>query len=274
MMDTLFFVASKLIWALLSPDSLLVVLWGLGVGLVYWGRLPLGKALLGLSFGCTLVIALLPVGDWLALPLESRFEAAPSLPSEVDGIIVLGGFLDPRRSDVWQQVQTNEADERWQHFTALARRYPEAQLVFTGGSGRVLDQQRKEAAHIETLMAQAGLGERLITLETESRNTWENVVNSQALVTPAPGSHWLLITSAAHMPRAVGIFCARQWPVMPVPVDFRSDPAHMFRPEWEFAEHVNSLTVASREWVGLVAYFLSGRTSQFLPGAATPCLSR
>src|SRR5690606_2972175 len=121
------------------------------------------------------------------------------------------------------------------------------------------------------LMRQSGLGSRDIALETESRNTWENVVFSKALLQPKPGERWLLVTSAAHMPRAVGIFCAQDWPVTPVPVDYRSMRGDLWRVELRFAEHLISLRESSREWVGLVVYYLTGKTDRFLPGSGDFC---
>lgn len=273
-MDTVFFWASKLIWALISPDSLLLILLLSAYGLILLGRHRGGRLLLGSTCLLGLLIALLPMGEWLGSPLESRFPSSPVLPSRVDGVIVLGGFVDSPRSAAWQQVQVNEAGERWEMFAQLARRYPQARLVVTGGSGALGGQDWKETDSIPALMQQAGLGMRDILLETESRNTWENVVMSRDLVNPRVDEHWLVVTSAAHMPRAIGIFCAQNWPVLPVPVDYRTKRNELWRVELRFAEHLLSLREASHEWVGLLAYFVTGKTDRFLPGAENSCLIR
>lgn len=274
-MDGVFFWASKLIWVLISPDSLLLLALLSAYLLLLLGMPQAGRRLLGTSCLCASLLAILPVGEWLVLPLETRFQAAPTLGDEVDGIIVLGGFVDTARSAAWGQVQTNEAAERLLAWQALARRYPQAKLVFTGGNGSLRGSHDahayKESSSIPALMHQLGLAERSVQLESESRNTWENVQMSHALLSPAPDEHWLLVTSAAHMPRAVGIFCTYDWPVQPYPVDFRADRKRLLRVELAFAEHLLSLRNASREWVGLIAYYLTGKTTELLPSSSSAC---
>ncbi len=272
-MDSVFFWASKIMWALISPDSLLLILLLTAYFLLLLGWRRSGRTLLGACCLAALSVAVLPIADWLSYPLEKRFTPSPTLPNTLDGIIVLGGFIDTQGSDTWEQTQTNEAAERLLAFQNLARRYPEAKLVFTGGIGSLDRRSSTEADNIPPLMKSLGLAERDILLESQSRNTWENVVYSQQMLTPTPTQHWLLITSAAHMPRAVGIFCARQWSIIPYPVDFRSDHERMWRLEFRFAEHMLALRQASREWLGLLAYYMTGKTAQFLPSSASACVN-
>ncbi len=272
-MDSIFFWASKILWALVSPDSLFVILLLSAYFLLLFGWRRSGRTLLGLCCLGALVIAVLPIADWISLPLENRFEASPKLPDTLDGIIVLGGFIDTHASDTWEQIQTNEAAERLLAFQALARQYPEAKLAFTGGIGSLDRSSSNEADNIPPLMTSLGLADRAVHLESQSRNTYENVIYSKEMLAPRPTEQWLLITSAAHMPRAVGIFCEQRWPVLPYPVDFRSDRERMLRLELRFAEHLLTLRQASREWLGLVAYYLTGKTAQFLPDGDSECVN-
>lgn len=271
-MDSAFFWASKILWTLISPDTLFLLLLCSAYLMLLLGWRRGGKFLLGISCLSALLVALLPVGDWLYLPLETRFEASPALPDTLDGIILLGGFLDTQGSDAWEQVQTNEAAERLLAFQALARQYPTAKLVFTGGNGTLNSHVSKEADSLPALMESLGLAARDLILESQSRNTWENVQLSRALVAPRPQERWLVITSAAHMPRTVGIFCEQQWPVTPYPVDFRANPKRLLLMEVSFADHLLALRWASREWVGLIAYYFTGKTSQFLPNRESDCV--
>lgn len=170
-MDTLFFIASKIIWAIISPDSLIVLLgvgaWlALGIG---WQRLS--RRLLSACALLLVLIGCLPVGEWLIAPLENRFAANAALPAEVDGIIVLGGFLNPSRSNAWNQAELDSAADRLTGFLYLARLYPDAQLVFTGGSGSINQQEFKEAESAQFLLEQLGISNRAILFESESRNT-------------------------------------------------------------------------------------------------------
>jgi len=270
-MDTLFFLASKIIWAIISPDSLIVIL---GVGA--WLALALGwqkisRWLLALCALMLLIIGSLPVGEWLISPLENRFAANSALPARVDGIIVLGGFLNPVKSNAWNQAELESAADRLTSFQYLARLYPDAQLIFTGGSGSVTNQEFKEADSVQFLLEQLGMGDRAIIFESESRNTFENAVNSKRLVSPAVDSNWILVTSAFHMPRSVAIFCEQDWPVYPYPVDHYSERGNLLRVQFDFANNLSTLRTAVREWTGLVAYRITGRTSQFLPSDSSHC---
>ena len=270
-MDTVFFLASKIIWALISPDSLIVIL---GVSawiaaILKWQRIS--KSLLASCALLLLLIGFFPVGEWLIAPLENRFTANMALPSKVDGIVVLGGAILPQMSNSWQQPEINGAAERLTNFLYLARLYPNAQLVFTGGSGAVTEQEFKEAETAQMLFKQLGLAERAIIFESESRNTSENARNSKELVTPENNENWLLITSAFHMPRSIGVFCQQQWVVQPYPVDHYSQKANLLRVNFSFGENLLVLGVAIREWVGLVAYRISGRTDRLLPGIDNNC---
>jgi len=270
-MDTAFFIASKIIWALISPDGIIVLL-GLSAWLALrFGWLRLSRRLLSCCALLLLIIGFLPVGEWLISPLEHRFASNAALPAQVDGIIVLGGAISPSKSEAWQQVELNSSADRLTNFLYLANLYPSAQLVFTGGNGTVGDQEFKEAAMARVLFSQLGLAEAAIIYESESRNTFENVRNTKALVNPGPDETWLLVTSAFHMPRSVAVFCQQNWRVHPYPVDHYSMPDNLFRIQFAFAANLNLLTQATREWVGLAAYRISGKTNQFLPSDQNFC---
>ncbi|RMD92043.1 MAG: YdcF family protein, partial [Alphaproteobacteria bacterium] len=139
--------------------------------------------------------------------------------------------------------------------------------VFTGGSGRLGNQTDRAAPVAAAILTDAGLERSRLILEVRSRNTWENAIFSRPLANPQPGETWVLVTSAWHMPRAVGVFCAAGWPVVPYPVDQRSGTLG-FRPDWDLWDHGDALYLGIREWVGLLAYGLSGRTAECeaLPG--------
>lgn len=264
-MDTLFFWASKLIWALISPDSLLLILIVAAWLLLRTGMRRTASAVLGITCLMTITIACLPVGEWLFHPLETRFETNPPLPTDVDGILMLGGALSPALSQAWDQTETYDGAERLQAFVTLARHYPQAQLAFSGGSGNPRRQGLKEAQAIASYLQQMGLGEREVVLESRSRNTWENAVYSKALLNPDSSERWILITSAFHMPRAVGIFCQQGWPVLPWPVDHRSERGNLLRIQFQFAFNLLTLREATKEWTGLLAYATTGRSDSLLP---------
>lgn len=277
MPDNLFFIASKVLTTILSPDNFIVLLAVLGWLALVLGRLGLARRLLSLVTLLLLVLGFVPLGAWLLTPLENRFPANLALPADATGIIVLGGAIDPVLSESWQQGELNNAGERVVAAVYLAGLYPAAQLVYTGGSGQLGQNQWREADYAPFLFRQLGLGERAVLFESESRNTWQNAVNSQALVAGSGSDNtaglqnWILVTSAYHMPRAVGVFCQRDWPVYPYPVDHRAPRAPAWGLRFALADNLKELNTALKEWAGLVAYRLSGRSSQLLPGIGSYC---
>ncbi len=252
----------------MSPASLLLLMLLAGFLCLKLGWQRLGRRLLGVAIMCLTLIACLPLDEWLAYPLEKRFAVNPPLPSQVDGIIVLGGAIDPLLAASWGQAQLNHAGERVLTFYQLARRYPDATLIYSGGSGSVLHQDKPEAEVARTLYQELGIAERIL-FENRSRNTHENALESRALAHPEPGQRWILITSASHMPRSVGIFCAQDWPVIAYPVDHESSPGRLLRVEFNPGGNLDQLSRIVREWIGLFAYYFTGKTTTLLPGDCT-----
>ena len=105
-----------------------------------------------------------------------------------------------------------------------------------------------------------------MVFEDRSRNTFENAVYTKALVKPRKGEDWLLITSAYHMPRAMGIFRALGMEPIAFPVDYRTyGDSNDFRPPADGTLAVRNFETAAREWVGLLVYRLTGKTDLLLP---------
>ena len=149
----------------------------------------------------------------------------------------------------------------------LAHRFPKARILFSGGNGSLdSTDPAREADFALPVFESLGIsGDRLI-MERRSRNTEENAEFSKALVSPKEGEQWLLVTSAYHMPRAVGIFRKAGFAVEPYPVDWRSGRANLLRPSRFFIGGLGRIDTAAREWMGLIAYWITGRTSELFPG--------
>lgn len=255
------FVLSKILWALIRPDLLLPVINVIGLVLTAsrWRRT--GWWITTLSASLLLAVALLPTDDWLTAPLEDRFPPPYSMPARVDGIIALGGAINLERSVSHGIPSLNEEAERLTTFIELARLYPSAKLVFTSGSASLFGDHAKEADIAKTLFADLGMDTTKIIFERASRNTFENAVFSKRLAQPKPGETWLLITSAWHMPRAVGIFRQAGWPVVPWPVAYKTGGGY----DPGLINHLADVDRAVHEWVGLVVYRLLGRTDALFP---------
>jgi uncharacterized SAM-binding protein YcdF (DUF218 family) len=169
-------------------------------------------------------------------------------------------------SAAWSQTELSSSAEREIAFAQIAREYPQAKLVMSGGNGDIRDQEYREADVSRTLLGNLGMDTNRIVFERDARNTFENARNSKALMQPQPRETWLLITSGYHMPRSVGIFCAQGWPVLPWPVDHETSRETQLRLGLNPAGNLQSLGAALHEWTGLVVYYLTGKTTAVLPG--------
>lgn len=263
-MDNLFFIASKLLSVIISPATWLLLI-PLLAWCCSWARFKrLARALWAIEVAMVLLIGFFPVGQWLVKPLEMYRPSLPNTAIAPDGIIVLGGAWLSDRSTYWQQWELNHAAERDIALVALSKQFPEAKLVFTGGSGRLLSQENKEATFARMLYEDLGVDLDRVIFESESRNTFENGVFSQRLVQPQADEVWWLITSAYHMPRSMGVFCQLNWSVQAYPVDHIYGGGSTI-PFWAFEFHLWELSVVVREWVGLVVYRLTDKTSTLFP---------
>jgi len=265
MANSLFFFLSKILWALLSPGTLILLMLMAGTALLFLHQTKVAKLLLGAAGLLLVLITLLPVGGWLATPLEKRFPANPELPRTVDGIILLGGAIDPLTSYIWDQPEFGAAADRYFGFIEMANRYPRAKLIFTGGAGTLLDQEYKEADVALYFLESMGIRKSRLEIERDSRNTYENAINSKALMNPQPGETWLLVTSATHMPRSVGVFCQQNWPVIPYPVDHETTPGRQWQPSFDPVGKLEDINTFAREWVGLLVYYRTDKTSALFP---------
>ncbi|MFS8037993.1 YdcF family protein [Xanthobacter sp. AM11] len=262
-----FFTASKVLWFLVAPSNALVILAGLGLVLYALRARRLGIGLLLLTFAGWVVLGFSPAGNHLLSPLEERFPLFKDDGQPVTGIIMLGGAEVPSVGLARGVPAFADAGERAIAFGALARRYPNARLVFTGGSSALFPNgPALEAQMIRQTLGDLAIAPERVTFEENSRNTAENAAFSRNLLHPRPEERWLLLTSAFHMPRAMGAFRKAGFPVTAYPVDFRTvGPDALDDPFSRAASGLDMTDVAVKEWVGLIAYYLSGKTEALFP---------
>lgn len=259
------FELSKIFWAVAQPGVLLLIALALGTVFLWVGWRRFGTWLISLATLVLLAVTLFPLERLYMTPLERRFPV-PELPAKVDGIVVLGGGISFRDYDGAPRAEINESGgDRLAAFAALARRYPEAKIVFSGGSGSLRHPELREADAAGAILATFGVDPARILLQRRSRNTWEDANFAKELVNPQPGEVWVLITSAYHMARSVGCFRQVGWEVIPYPVDFLAGERGWLAFEVNPVYSLGILTVASKEWVGLVAYHLMDRTPALFP---------
>ncbi len=207
------------------------------------------------------IVGLSPLANAVMLSLEQNYpKRSMNDLDRVDGIIILGGMVDTLVSSERNEIALNEAAERLTEASALAYKFPHAKIVISGGDGALIYRSTDEATVAERFFTRIGFDASRIVLEAKSRNTWENAKFSKQLVDPKPGERWLLITSAFHMTRAMGCFRAAGFDVSPWPVDFRTrGPEDLLRMSPIPSEAWRRVDLATKEWVGLAAYYLTGR---------------
>lgn len=261
----MFFHLSKIFWAFAAPSTFLIALTSLGALLLFtrfapWGRRFVVTGLLALALLATGV-----PGSLLMRALEDRFPR-PAHVGEVAGIIVLGGAVDEDLTAARHDVALKHSAERMTEGLALARLHPEARIVFSGGTGRLFPTQLTEADAARMLWRRLGLEDARVLYEDRSRNTAENARFTRDLAQPKPGETWLLVTSAYHMPRSMGLFRAAGFEVVAWPTDYRTHggPRDLL-PMREASQGLTRADVAIREWIGLVAYRLTGRIADLFP---------
>jgi uncharacterized SAM-binding protein YcdF (DUF218 family) len=211
--------------------------------------------------------AVMPVGELMIAPLENRFPQPPAGLGAPDGVIVLGGAIDDLASRARGQTVFNESGSRITEAVRLAKRYPEARIVYTGGSASITPSVSTEAPVAKRLMTDLGISPDRMTIEEKSRNTEENARFTAAILDPEPAQRWLLVTSAWHMPRAMGVFAKAGFPVVAYPVGFYTlGEGRGLRLELDPARNLRVFELAAHEWIGLAAYWASGRIDRLFPG--------
>lgn len=263
----MFFVLSKVLGFFALPSNLAIML-GLAGALMLPTRLArIGRHLMVAGLIALALLGLSPLGNALIIPLEDRFPPWDDGGAAPDGIVVLGGAITPDVSAVRPLVTLNQAAARITETVALARRYPQARIIYSGGTGALIYRGGSEAVSAVKLFASLGIPPERITAEEQSRNTVENAVFSHLLAMPKPGERWLLVTSGYHMPRAMGVFRAAGFAVEAYPVDWRTRGSQdALRPFTSLGAGLERADTASREWVGLLIYWLTGRSAELFPG--------
>jgi uncharacterized SAM-binding protein YcdF (DUF218 family) len=259
MSENFFFILSQTLGFFVKLDNFLLLLALFGL-LLSWKYHKIGKILLIISMSSLFSLTLLPIGTFLLAPLENRFPYPKKLPNEIGGIIVLGGMEEITSSAIQGRPQFNGAAERIMVVPKLLKKYPNSKLVITSGSYPNFNPNIKGGHIIKQWIKPLAPKSSTIYIEDKSRNTRQNALYSQQF--KENNLPWLLITSASHMPRSMGVFRKLDWNVIPYPVDYQHYPLSI---NPHFSQNISQLRRAGHEWVGLLAYYLNGYTDTLFP---------
>lgn len=255
-------IISKVLPALLFPVGLVCLLC-LVTGVLALRRKAKNAAILAFSAALLLYLSASPIVCHLLLRgLERNYPEPESYP-KVSAIVLLGGAMiapsPPRRHPA-----TNGCGDRLLQAVRLWKTGLAPKLVVTGGAIPFLTGYGgDEASLYSSLLTELfDVPDSSILKVSESQNTYEDArETAQLFQSRGLEKNILLVTSAAHMPRAVRLFRKQGFTVYPASADFRSGvefPARWFAllpAEWALDETANAL----HEYVGLAAYALMGR---------------
>jgi uncharacterized SAM-binding protein YcdF (DUF218 family) len=265
----MFFVLSKTLGVLLVPSNFMIAVGAVGLGLLFSKHRRIGGGLLACCVTALLICGFSPIGALMLLPLETRFSPWSPETGDPTGIIVLGGGVDPELTLARGPPALGPSGVRIVVAAELAHRYPKARLVYVGGSSSLGSSTLSEADVAISIFKNLGIDEDRVQLERTSKNTDENVRFFMRLANPKPGQRWLLVTSASHIPRSIGLFRKAGLHVEPYPVDWRTSGwSDLYKLQTDLIGGLLLTDAAAHEWLGLIAYRLTGRIDELFPSPA------
>ena len=248
------FVLSKLLSAFTQPLFWLSIWWFMGLILLHsFRRIATSMLWFGvIVFG---LLGFNAVPDSLLRSLESQYNTVDlKYGDQYAGVIVLGGATgNPSIYKAHGQVPLGSAAERITAPIPMLRKFPNLELIFSGGEGRLDPKGTSEAELAKVFFEEQGVDMSRVTLESKSRNTRENASLVAKLLGERCKKPWLLITSASHMPRSMAAFEAVGCNVTAYPVDFQTSG----KTSWTEYSMISSLTswqTALHEYLGIFIY--------------------
>ena len=268
----MFYAVSKIFWFFAEPSNLIGFALAVGVLGLATSHARAARGLLTATTLLYLFCGFGPAAGILMRPLEDRFPRPPADMAAPDGVIVLGGGMEPDISEARNALVLGDFGSRMTEGVALARRYPTARLIFTGGGGDPDKGEVTEAEIARRFFLAMGVAPERLVLEDRSRNTYENAIFTRDILKPRADERFLLVTSGFHTPRSMGVFRRAGYNVIAWPADYTSGGKG--RDFWRFslaAGHaLNFVDYGTKEWIGLVFYRIAGMTDALLPGPAAP----
>lgn len=261
----MFFILSKVLAFFTLPSNVVIAAIIFATLMLFTRFARAGRRVLVLGCVAMVVLGISPVGRVLMNTLEDRFPAWDASRGAPAGFIILGGSVSPEISIARKTTSLPDAAERLTVVPMLASRYPDAKFIFSGGNASIFGGPA-EADYVLPLFESFGVSRARVAIENASRNTAENAVLSKKLAAPKPGERWVIITSAFHMPRSIGSFRAAGFDVEAYPVDYRTiGPQDDFSFFQSFTAGLSRVDVVTRESIGMLMYWLTGRSSELFP---------
>lgn len=222
-----------------------------------------GRKFVGTGICLLIFFGIFPMGHNLGVYWENHYPPLEKTPDHVDGIIILGGSIDFKKSLARGQGQLNIHTPRITEMMFLANQYPKAKIVFSGGNGNIASSLSSESKELDKILKRIGFDTSRIIYEGLSRNTFENMKFSKKMLNPKNGEVWLLLTSAYHMKRSVQIFNSNGWQVIPYPAGYLTTGEYKVIPNFDVIDNMYKLQIVVREIIGIMAYRLTGKIKTY-----------
>ena len=258
------FYLSKILWLIVNPFNIFILITLFTMFLYFINSRRLSLIIYLINFIFIALISFLPIGSYLTYIIEKEFHTNTKFPERVDGILILGGATNPLLFKEFDQISLNGSAERLVESVMIIRKFEKAKVIFSGGSGIVNRSDLGHSQVVKLFYKKMGVDINKIFFEDKSRNTHENIIYSKKIAKPKKNENWLLITSAFHMKRALLIAEKNNWKFVPYAVDFKNTKEFKLTPNFNLLSNLNSFQSGVHEWLGLISYYLMGRTDKFL----------
>ena len=256
------FYLSKFLWYLFNPFNCIIFLLILSVILNFLKFLKFSKIILYFAFLLFFITGVLPTGSYLLYLLEKNYHNKINLPEKIDGMIILSGATNPFLTKEYDQIALNDGVERLTESIQLIKKYPKAKVFFAGGSGYVEYPDLNHSDVAKKFYESLDVNTKNIFFDKKSRNTYENIVFAKMKFNPNINEKWILVTSAFHLKRAISVGEKLGWELIPYATDYKLPKKFRWKFSINFFGNLGSFKNSSHEWVGIISYYLMGRSSK------------
>ena len=256
------FYLSKFLWYFFNPFNCIILLFFLSVILNFLKFLRLSKIILYFTFLLFFITGALPTGSYLLYLLEKNYHNKVNLPEKVEGILILSGATSPFLTKEYDQIALNGSVERLTESIQLIKKYPKAKVFFAGGTGSIQYPDLSHSDVAKKFYESLDVNTKNIFFDKKSRNTYENIVFAKKKFNPNINEKWILVTSAFHLKRAISVGEKLGWELIPYATDYKLPKKFKWKLSFDFFNNLGSLQHSSHEWVGIISYYLMGRSSK------------
>lgn len=251
-------------WSIVNFDTIWFIALILATFLIFKSKFSLGSKILYVFLMASGIIVITPLPEWGMTCLENRFQRLQKFPENVKGVIIIGGIVDRKISKTRGEPSFNMFGSRMLSVLKLMHERPQLEYIIMGG-GRPFIENYQEAdilvRYLEFIKPKLGK----LMFDNISSTTVESAQVSYNMIKPKPGERWVLLTSAYHMPRAVGIFRKAGWDIIPYPVDFHTSGKYEWHLNFSVWWGFMMWSISTYEMLMNAVSYMNGESDALLP---------